>query len=94
MQIAAMAPVALDKDDVSQELIDRELEIGKEQARAEGKPEEMLEKIAMGKLGKFYKENTLLNQQFIKDNKKTIAQLLKETDSNLKVTGFKRIALG
>jgi elongation factor Ts len=94
MQIAAMAPVALDKEDVNQELIEREIEIGKEQARAEGKPEEMLEKIAMGKLGKFYKESTLLNQQFIKDNKKTIAQLLKETDSSLKVTAFKRIALG
>ena len=93
MQIAAMAPVSIDKDDVSQEIIDRELEIGKEQARAEGKPEEMLEKIAQGKLGKFYKENTLLNQQFIKDNKKTIAQLLKETGNDLTVTGFKRITL-
>lgn len=93
MQVAAMAPVSVDKEDVSQELIDKELEIGREQARAEGKPEEMLDKIAQGKLGKFYKESTLLNQQFIKDNKKTVAQLLKEADSNLKVTGFKRISL-
>ena len=69
MQAAAMAPVALDKDDVDASILEREIEIGKEQARAEGKPEEMLEKIAQGKLQKFYKESTLLNQEFIKDNK-------------------------
>ena len=93
MQVAAMAPVALDKDDVDAETIRREIEVGKEQAREEGKPEEMLEKIAMGKLNKFYKESTLLNQEYIKDNKKTIAQFLKDSDKSLTVTGFKRIAL-
>ena len=66
MQIAAMNPVAIDKDDVDQSTLDREIEIGKEQARAEGKPENMIEKIAMGKLNKFYQESTLLNQAFIK----------------------------
>jgi elongation factor Ts len=94
MQVAAMAPVAVDKGDVSTEMLQREIEIGKEQARQEGKPEEMLEKIAMGKLNKFYKESTLLNQEFIKDNKKTIAQYLNEAEKGLTVTGFKRIALG
>ncbi len=94
MQVAAMAPVALDKGDVDSKILEREIEIGKEQARQEGKPEEMLEKIAMGKLNKFYKENTLLNQEFIKDNKKTISQYLADNDKGLQVTGFKRIALG
>lgn len=94
MQIAAMAPVAIDKGDVSAEMIEREIEIGKEQARQEGKPEEMLEKIALGKLNKFYKESTLLNQSFIKDDSKTIAQLLESTEKGLKVTAFKRIKLG
>jgi elongation factor Ts len=93
MQVAAMAPVAVDKGDVDAEMIKREIEIGKEQAREEGKPEDMLEKIAMGKLNKFYKESTLLNQEFIKDNKKTIAQYLNESEKGLTVTGFKRIAL-
>jgi elongation factor Ts len=94
MQVAAMAPVAIDKDDVPQEIIDKEIEIGKEQAQQEGKPEHMLEKIAMGKLNKFFKENTLLNQDFIRDTKKSVAQYLKETDPELKIIGFKRIALG
>lgn len=94
MQIAAMAPVAIDKGDVSADMINREIEIGKEQARQEGKPEEMLEKIAQGKLNKFYKENTLLNQSFIKDDSKTIAQLLNETEKGLTITAFKRIRLG
>ncbi len=93
MQVAAMAPVAVDKGDVDAEMIKREIEVGKEQAREEGKPEEMLEKIAMGKLNKFYKESTLLNQEFIKDNKKTIAQYLNDSEKGLTVTGFKRIAL-
>lgn len=93
MQVAAMAPVAVDKGDVDAETIKREIEVGKEQARAEGKPEEMLEKIAMGKLNKFYKESTLLNQEFIKDNKKTIAQYLNDSEKGLTVTSFKRIAL-
>lgn len=94
MQIAAMNPVSLDKDDVSADLIEREIEIGKEQARAEGKPEDLLEKIALGKLNKFYQENTLMNQQFIKDNKKTVKQHLESVNKDLKITGFKRIALG
>jgi elongation factor Ts len=93
MQVAAMAPVAVDKADVDAETIQREIEVGKEQARAEGKPEEMLEKIAQGKLVKFYKESTLLNQEFIKDNKKTIAQYMNDSEKGLTVTAFKRIAL-
>jgi elongation factor Ts len=94
MQIAAMSPVAIDKGDVTQEIIDRELEIGREQARQEGKPEEMLDKIAQGKLNKFYKESTLLNQEFVRDNKKTVGQYLIETDKDLKVTAFVRLMLG
>lgn len=94
MQIAAMNPVAIDKSDVTQEVIDRELEIGREQARQEGKPEEMLDKIAHGKLNKFYKENTLLNQEFVRDTKKTVGQYLLETDKELKVTAFVRLMLG
>jgi elongation factor Ts len=93
MQIAAMAPVAVDKDEVSEEVIKHEIEIGKDQAREEGKPEEMLEKIAMGKLNKFFKENTLLNQAFIKDSKKSVSQYLKEADKELTVVSFKRLAL-
>lgn len=94
MQVAAMAPVAVDKNDVDASTLAREIEIGKEQARQEGKPEEMLEKIAMGKLNKFYKESTLLNQEFIRDNKKTVAQFLNDSEKGLTVTAFKRIALG
>lgn len=93
MQIAAMNPIAVDKDDVKQEDIDRELEIGKEQARREGKPDNLLEKIAMGKLGKFFKENTLLNQEFVKNNKQTIRQYLESSDKDLTVTGFVRYTL-
>ena len=94
MQIAAMSPVAVDKDDVPQTVIDHEIEIGKDQARQEGKPEAILEKIAMGKLNKFFKENTLLNQAFIKDSKQTVGQYLKAADKDLTVTVFKRLALG
>jgi elongation factor Ts len=93
MQVAAMSPIAIDKDDVSQEVQDREIEIGKEQARREGKPTEILEKIAMGKLNKFFKENTLLNQDFVKENKKTVKQYLHEIDKDLTVTGFVRFGL-
>ncbi len=93
MQVAAMNPVAIDKGDVSKEVIEKEIEIGKEQARQEGKPENLIEKIAMGKLGKFYKENTLLNQAFVKDNKKTITQYLKESSKDLTVTEFNRYSL-
>jgi len=93
MQIAAMKPIALDKEDVDASVLAKELDIAKEQARQEGKPEAMLEKIAQGKLNKFYKESTLLNQEFVKDNSKTIAQLLKEVDANLKINAFKRISV-
>ncbi len=93
MQVAAMNPVAIDKNDVPQATIAQEIEIGKEQARRDGKPEEMLEKIAQGKLGKFYKESTLLNQEFVKDNKLTISQYLKSVDKDLTVTAFKRFTL-
>jgi len=93
MQIAAMDPVALNKDDVSDETVKREIEIGMDQARQEGKPEAMLEKIAMGKLNKFYKENTLLNQAFIKDTKKNVSQYLQEVEKGLTVVAFKRLAL-
>jgi elongation factor Ts len=94
MQIAAMSPVALDKGDVSQDIIAREIEIGKAQAAAEGKPEAMLEKIALGKLNKFYKDSTLLNQDFVKDSSKTISQMLNDIEKGLTVTQFKRIQLG
>lgn len=94
MQIAAMSPVSLDKNDVPQSFIDSELEVGRELARKEGKPEAMIEKIAQGKLNKFYAESTLLNQEYIRDSKKTVAQYLADQDKDLKVTGFKRIALG
>ena len=94
MQIAAMAPVAVDRGDVDPKMLEKELEIAKELIRQEGKPEEMVEKIAQGKINKFYKESTLLNQEFIKDGKKTVSQYMKEADKDLTVTGFKRIALG
>lgn len=94
MQVAALNPVAVDKGDVDPSMIAREIEIGKEQARAEGKPEAMLEKIAEGKLGKFYKESTLLNQEFVKDSSKTISQMLDGVEKGLSVVAFKRVALG
>lgn len=94
MQIAAMNPVAVDKDGVDASVIEREIEVGKDQARQEGKPEEMLEKIALGKLNKFYKENTLLSQAFVKDNGLTIAQYLDSVSKGLTVSEFKRISIG
>jgi elongation factor Ts len=93
MQIAAMNPVAVDKDFVSAAVIASEIEIGKEQARRDGKPEDMLEKIAQGKLTKFFKESTLLNQDFVKDNKMTIRQYLQSFNKDLTVTDFKRYSL-
>jgi elongation factor Ts len=93
MQIAAMNPVAVDKDQVSESVIAQEIEIGKEQARRDGKPEEMLEKIAQGKLSKFFKDSTLLNQDFVKDNKMTIRQYLQSINKELTVTDFKRYSL-
>lgn len=94
MQVAAMAPVAVDRGDVDQAIIDKEMEIGMDQARQEGKPEEMLEKIATGKVNKFLKENTLLNQVFVRDGKKIVRDYLKETNADLTVTEFKRVMLG
>ncbi len=94
LQVASMKPIALDKDGVDATTIEREIEIGKEQARQEGKPEAMLEKIAMGKLNKFYKDNTLLNQEFVKDGSMNIAQLLEKTSKGLKVSAFRRVAIG
>ena len=93
MQIAAMAPVAIDKDGVSPETLERELEIARDQVRAEGKPEDMVEKIAQGKVNKFYKESTLNNQEYIKDGKLSVAQYLQSVDKDLKVTDFKRYSI-
>ena len=94
MQIAAMNPIALNEKEVPTETIAREIEVGKEQAIAEGKPAEMAEKIAQGRLTKFYKEYTLLNQEFVKDNSKSIAKMLTDVEAGLTVLSFKRIALG
>lgn len=94
MQIAAMNPIALNESEVPQDTINREIEVGKEQAIAEGKPAEMAEKIAQGRLNKFYKEYTLLNQEFVKDSSKTIAKMLADTEPGLVVKSFKRVALG
>ena len=94
MQVAAMHPIAVDKDGVDSTVVEKEIEIGKEQARQEGKPEQMLERIAMGKLNKFYKENTLLNQQFVKDSKKSVSTYLDGVSKGLTVSEFKHITLG
>jgi|SRR5690606_581110 len=94
MQIAAMNPSAIDKDGVDEATVQRELEIAKEQIRAEGKPEAMLDKIAQGKLNKFFKENTLLNQEFVKDPSKSVSQFLSGVSKDLTVTAFKRVQLG
>jgi len=94
MQIAAMNPVAIDKDGVDATTVQREMEIAAEQIRAEGKPEAMVEKIAAGKLNKFYKDSTLLNQEFVKDSSKSVAQFLNGVKPGLTVTAFKRVALG
>ncbi len=94
MQIAAMNPIAVDQDSVPAETIAREKEIAIEQVKAEGKPAEMAEKIAIGKINKFFKESTLLAQAFVKDGNKSVADYLKSIDADLKVTEFKRVALG
>ena len=94
MQVAAMRPIALDKDGVDATVVEKEIEIGKEQARQEGKPEAMLEKIAMGKLNKFYKERTLLNQQYVKDGKMTVQGYLTSIHKDLTITDFKHVELG
>ncbi|HSH52173.1 MAG TPA: translation elongation factor Ts [Bacteroidales bacterium] len=93
MQVAAMNPVAVDEKQVPQEVIEKELEIGRHQALAEGKPENLVDKIAQGKLGKFYKENTLVNQAFIKDSKMSIKQYLQQADKELTIKAFKRYSI-
>ncbi len=93
MQVAAMNPVSVDRDSVPQEVIDKELEIAKEVTRQEGKPEDMVEKIAMGRLTKFFKESTLLDQVFVKDGKISIREHLQNTNKALTVTEFKRYSL-
>ncbi|MEO6303850.1 MAG: translation elongation factor Ts [Bacteroidia bacterium] len=93
MQAAAMAPVAIDKDDVDKTTIERELEIARETTRAEGKPEDMVEKIAQGKLNKFYKDSTLLNQEYFIDNKMTVRQFLQSVEKDLTVSALKRYSL-
>jgi len=94
MQIAAMNPLAVDENGISEEMIAREKAIATEQIIAEGKPADMAEKIAAGKMGKFFKENTLLPQAFVKDNGKSVADYLKSVDSSLTVVSFRRVAIG
>lgn len=93
MQVAAMNPVAVDPDAVSEEVKERELKLGRELALQEGKPEKIIDKIAEGKLQRFYKDNTLVEQDFIKENKKSVKTYLAEVSKNLKVINFKRISL-
>jgi elongation factor Ts len=93
MQIAAMAPVAIDENSVSPQIIEKELEIARDQIRQEGKPEEMVEKIAQGKLNKFFKESTLLSQSFIKDGNMSVKAYLQSIDKDLTVTVFHRLTV-
>lgn len=93
MQVAAMSPLAIDKDGIDQHTIDREIEVGKELAIQEGKPADMAEKIAMGRLNKFFKENTLLSQEFIRDNKLSVADFLNQTEKGLTVNAFERFSM-
>lgn len=93
MQIAAMRPVAVDKDDVDPTIIEKELKIGREQALEEGKPEKLIEKIAEGKLNRFYKDNTLLNQAFVKDSSMNVAKYLDSVSAGLTVDSFKRVSV-
>ncbi len=94
MQVAAMKPVALDKGDVDTTIIEREMDIAREQIRAEGKPEAMVERIAEGKLAKFYKDSTLLNQLYVKNDKQTITEYLNSVSKGLTVTVYKHVTLG
>lgn len=94
MQIAAMNPLGVTEKEIPQEVIDRELEVAREQVRNEGKPENMIEKIAQGKLNKFFKENTLLHQEFIRDSKMSVAEYMQKADKELTCEGFFRIQLG
>lgn len=93
MQAAAMNPVALNEEGVDQATIEKEIEIAKDQLRQEGKPEDMLDKIAQGKIKRYFKDNTLVNQAFIKDNKISIAQHVKTVGDDAKVVAFERVAL-
>ncbi len=93
MQVAAMNPIALNKDGVDARTIEREIEVGKELAIQEGKPAEMAEKIAMGRLNKFFQENTLLSQSFVRDNKVTVEQFLVSAENGLTIVDFKRFSL-
>jgi elongation factor Ts len=93
MQIAAMKPVAVDKDGVDASIVEKELKIGREQAIAQGKPEHIIDKIAEGKLNKFFKDNTLLNQTFVKDGSMTVAKYLDSISKGLTVDSFKRISV-
>ena len=94
MQIAAMDPLAIDQSGISEEVVARERNIAIEQIKAEGKPAEMAEKIAVGKLNKYFKDNTLLAQAYVKDGNQSVGDFLKNLDTELKVTEFKRVALG
>ena len=94
MQAAAMNPIALNEAGVDADTIAKEIEIAKDMLRQEGKPEAMIENIAKGKLGRFFKDNTLVNQDYIKDSSMSVANYVKSVDANLVVTGFKRAALG
>jgi elongation factor Ts len=94
MQAAAMNPLALNEDGVDASVIEKEIEIAKDQLRLEGKPEAMLDNIAKGKIKRFFKDNTLVNQDYIRDNKQSVAQYVKSVDTELTVTNFRRLALG
>ena len=93
MQAAAMNPIALNEDGVDAAIVEKEIEIARDQLRQEGKPEAMLDNIAKGKLKRFFKDNTLVNQAYIKDSKQSVSDYVKSVDANLSVTGFKRLAL-
>ncbi|MEM6299489.1 MAG: translation elongation factor Ts [Bacteroidota bacterium] len=94
MQIAAMRPIAVSKDGVDEATQQRELEIARDKAKADGKPEQILDKIAQGALNKYFKENTLLSQAFVKNNKQSVADYLNEANKGMTVTEFKRVELG
>lgn len=93
MQAAAMNPIALNEEGVDAAMVEKEIEIAKDQLRQEGKPEAMLDNIAKGKLKRFFKDNTLVNQAYIKDGKQSVSDYVKSVDAELSVTGFKRVAL-
>ncbi|MGB2136922.1 MAG: elongation factor Ts, partial [Flavobacteriaceae bacterium] len=94
MQAAAMNPIALNEDGVDATIVEKEIEIAKDQLRQEGKPEAMLDNIAKGKIKRFFKDNTLVNQAYIKDGKISVSDYVKSADPDLVITGFQRVALG